>query len=116
MDIEIRRNQSWNISFQMTEENKEAIRHLAGDMPKLTKEQEKIMEQGQQMIANIKEKIWAYIDEHPTTDLDGNPITRETHIVDFDTKTIEKDGASWAVVDKLYIMPIKSEYEKEDRQ
>lgn len=112
MNIEIRRNRTLTISGTMKASD-EAIRFLNGTMPKLTSEQEKIMEQGEQMIANIKEKIWDYIDEHPTTDLDGYPITRETHLIDFDTKTVEKDGAQWAVVDKFYIMPKKSEYESE---
>lgn len=113
MKIEIRRNQSWNISFQMTEENKEAIRHLTGDMPKLTKEQEELMEKGRQEIANIKEKIWAYLDENPTTDCLGDLITRETHMIDFDTETVEKDGCMWAVPKQFYIQPIKSEHDKQ---
>ena len=115
MKIEIRRNQSWNISFQMTEENKEAIRHLTGDMPKLTKEQEELMEKGRQEIANIKEKIWAYLDENPTTDCLGDLITRETHMIDFDTETVEKDGCMWAVPKQFYIQPIKSEHDKQWR-
>ncbi|MBR1500189.1 MAG: hypothetical protein IJ615_11300 [Bacteroidaceae bacterium] len=65
-----------------------------------------------QMIQDIKEKIWAYIDEHPTLDLLGQPIKRDTHLIDFDTEVIEKDGAQWMVPKTFYVMPIKSEYEK----
>lgn len=111
MDIEIRRNRTLTLSGQVTV-NEEAIRYLTGDMPKLTREQKAIMERGRQAIQDIKEKIWAYIDKHPTTDLLGQPITRETHLIDFDTEVVEKDGAQWMVPKAFYIMPIKSEYDK----
>lgn len=72
MNIEIRRNYTINFTASI-EPSDEALRLISGQ-PQLTTEQRKIMEQGEQMIRSIKEKIWAYIDEHPTIDLDGRPL------------------------------------------
>ncbi|MBQ8713072.1 MAG: hypothetical protein IJ551_09695 [Prevotella sp.] len=111
MNVEIRRNRTLTLGGEMKVDG-EAIQQLMGQMPKPTKEQEKIMEHSQQMLHGIKEKIWAYIDEHPTLDLLGQPISRDTHLIDFDTEVVEKDGAQWIAPKTFYIMPIKSEYEK----
>ena len=109
MKVEIRRNltMAWEGTV---EANTELLQLLEGCTPKLTKEQENIINKGRQEIERIKEKIWTYIDEHPTDDLLGQPITRETHLIDFDTENIEHNGRLWAVPKTFYIMPKMSEY------
>lgn len=111
MNIEIRRNLTLTFSGSI-EADEEVINKLIGEQPNLTPEQKALIDQGEQAIRGVEEKIWAYIDEHPTKDLLGDVITRETHLIDFDPQYVERDGMTWVEPKNFYIMPKKSEYEK----
>lgn len=113
MNIEIRRNQDITFSFDM-EKNEEFVKKMMEDAPRLTEEQKKIMNEAERVRREIEEQIWAYIDEHPGNDLDGNPIKRETHEIGFDIEHKEVDGLMYGFAKNIYVRPKKSEYEKED--
>lgn len=109
MDIEIRRNRDLVFSFEgPSQEDLEKC----GLIPKLTKEQRRLLDQGAQLRRELEEKIWAHFDKNETIDCLGDMITRETHEIGFDIETEEHGGMNWAVATNIYVRPKKSEYEK----
>lgn len=113
MNIEIRRN--LDISFDLKSEgNEDAIKKLMGQIPELTEEQRKLFDDSERRRCELEEKIWAYFEEHPEKDLDGNPIKRETHEIGFDIENKEVDGLMYGFAKNIYVRPMKSEYDKED--
>ena len=116
MKVEVRRNRDVSFSMDLSPENKEAIARLMNDFPKLTPEQQELLDEGKRQREEIERQIWAWFKENPSVDLLGNPITPETHEVGFDVEQEEYAGCMWAVAKKPYIRPKRSEYEtnKED--
>ena len=114
MNMEIRRNLDLSFELKNSDENKEAIKKLMEQIPELTEEQRKVLDENERIRHEIEEKIWAYIEEHPENDLDGNPIKRETHEIGFDIEYKEVDGMMYGFSKNIYVRPKKSEYEKEN--
>ena len=112
MNIEIRRNMSMSFTFEANVKNKEAFRKLFEDAPKLTQEQQDMLDKSKLQIEELERQIWAYLSQHPHTDLDGDLITEETHEIGYETEFKEIDGRTWSVVKQIYIQPKKSIYDK----
>ena len=113
MNIEIRRNRTITATFDM-EKNKEFVEKMMENLPQITEEQRKIMDNAERNRHELEEKIWAYLEEHPENDLDGNPIKRETHEIGFEYEDKEVDGLMYGYAKSIYVRPKKSEYDKED--
>lgn len=111
MNIQIRRNTSISFSFKTTEENKQMFKKLIEQSPKLTKEQQTIFDEHLRKRKELERRIWEYLKEHPTKDLDGNLITEETHEIGYDVANEKINGISWAVATQIYIRPKISCYE-----
>lgn len=109
MDIEIRRNRDLVWSFESP--SREDL-EKAGIIPKLTEEQQRMLDEGARIWHGLEEKIWEYFDKNEIFDCLGDLITRETHEIGFDIETEEHDGMNWAVAKSIYVRPKKSEYEK----
>lgn len=112
MNIQIRRNTSISFNVLNTDKNREAIKKLFEDMPKLTDEQQRMVDEGERNRSELERKIWAYLSQHPRTDLDGDLITEDTHEIGYDTELKDIDGCTWSVVKQIYIQPKKSIYDK----
>lgn len=110
MNIEIRRNTSLSFDLAMTPANKESFKKLLEQSQKLTEEQQELINEGKRKRNEIEAKIWEYLKEHPTKDLDGDLITKETHEIGFDTAEEEIDGMTWVVAKQIYIQPKESCY------
>ena len=115
MKVEIRRNQSLNFNLRMADDNIQALRKLIGSFPKLTPEQQELLNEREWQRHEIEEKIWADIEsKKPVYDLLGNPISRETHEICYDMYSYTDDkGNQWMAAKAIYIQPKKSEYDKE---
>ena len=107
MNIEIRRNYSISFDIKAIEANSESFKKLL-EQSKLTEEQQALVDEGQRKRDEIKAKIWEYLKKHPTKDLDGDLITKETHEIGFDTAEEEIDGVTWVVAKQIYIQPKES--------
>lgn len=116
MKIEIRRNRSLTCQFKMSDENMESMRKLIDSFPKLTPEQQELLDENKRKRHEIEEKIWADIEKQkPVYDLLGNPISRETHEICYDMyRYTDEHGKQWMAAKNIYIQPKKSEYDKED--
>lgn len=117
MKVEIRRNQSLNFNLRMTDDNIQALRKLIGSFPKLTPEQQELLNERDRQRHEIEEKIWADIEsKKPVYDLLGNPISRETHEICYDMYSYTDDkGNQWMAAKAIYIQPKKSEYDKDGK-
>lgn len=117
MKVEIRRNQSLNFNLRMADDNIQALRKLIGSFPKLTPEQQELLNERDRQRHEIEEKIWADIEsKKPVYDLLGNPISRETHEICYDMYSYTDDkGNQWMAAKAIYIQPKKSEYDKEGK-
>lgn len=106
MRIEIRRNR--DISFSVKCENPGTLKDL---MPELTDEERKIVEESERERLRWESELFDMAEEpgYEWHDLDGNPITRETHEVGYEYSE-PINGICYAEV--CYIRPKKSEYEK----
>ncbi len=115
MKVEIRRNQSLNFNIRLTDDNIQALRKLVDSFPKLTPEQQELLNERDRQRHEIEEKIWADIEsKKPVYDLLGNPISRETHEICYDMYSYTDDkGNQWMNAKAIYIQPKKSEYDKE---
>ena len=109
MDIEIRRNRDLTWTFEGP--SREDL-EKAGIIPKLTEEQQRMLDEGARLRRELEEKIWSHFDKNEVFDLLGDKIMRETHEIGFDVETEEHDGMNWAVAKNIYVRPKKSEYEK----
>lgn len=114
MNIAIRRNMTISKNFTIATKDKKSIEQLLNSIPKITPEQQAIIDDSINQRRTIERKIWEYLKNNPTLDLDGELITPETHEVGFDTETKEIDGCLWLVVKEWYVRPKKSEFDKED--
>ena len=103
MKIEIRRNR--DLSFSIKCENVDALKAL---MPELTAEERKIMEESEKERLRWEEELFDMAEEpgNEWLDLDGNPITRETHEVGYEYS--DPIGGK-CYVEVCYIRPKKSE-------
>jgi hypothetical protein len=117
MKVEIRRNQSLNFNLRMADDNIQALRKLIGSFPKLTPEQQELLNERDRQRHEIEEKIWADIEsKKPVYDLLGNPISRETHEICYDMYSYTDDkGNQWMAAKAIYIQPKKSEYDKDGK-
>lgn len=117
MKVEIRRNQSLNFNLRMSDDNIQALRKLIGSFPKLTPEQQELLNERDRQRHEIEEKIWADIEsKKPVYDLLGNPISRETHEICYDMYSYTDDkGNQWMAAKAIYIQPKKSEYDKDGK-
>lgn len=107
MDIEIRRNRDIRFDFEMKPEQKKELEMLlsAGVHQEMLNEAKRIR-------YGIEQRIWHYIKTGGIKDLDGNPITPETHEIKFDVGMVKYEGDTYAIPSKWYVRPKKSEYEK----
>lgn len=117
MKVEIRRNQSLNFKLEMTDKEIESMRKLVDSFPKLTPEQQELLNERDRQRHEIEEKIWADIEnKKPVYDLLGNPISRETHEICYDMYSYTDDkGNQWMAAKAIYIQPKKSEYDKDGK-
>ncbi len=117
MKVEIRRNQSLNFKLEMTDKEIESMRKLVDSFPKLTPEQQELLNERNRQRHEIEEKIWADIEsKKPVYDLLGNPISRETHEICYDMYSYTDDnGNQWMAAKAIYIQPKKSEYDKDGK-
>ena len=114
MNVSIRRNMTIRKEFTIETKDRKAIEQLFNSIPKLTPEQQAIIDESITQRRTIERKIWEYLKENPTKDLDGNLITPKTHEIGFDTEIQEIKGCLWEVVKEWYVRPKKSEFDKED--
>lgn len=114
MDIQIRRNTSIQFNVLQTDKNMESLKKLFEDVPKLTDEEKKVQEEYFRKREELERQIWAYLEQHPHNDLDGDLITEETHEIEFDVECEEIDGRAWAVAKQIYVQPKKSIYDKKE--
>lgn len=117
MKVEIRRNQSLNFKLEMTDKEIESMRKLVDSFPKLTPEQQELLNERDRQRHEIEEKIWADIEsKKPVYDLLGNPISRETHEICYDMYSYTDDKGNQRMAAKaIYIQPKKSEYDKDGK-
>ena len=103
MKIEIRRNR--DISFTINGDFRGLL------LPELTEEEKKIQEENERERKRWESELFDMAEEpgNEWHDLDGNPITRETHEVGYEYSE-PINGICYAEV--CYIRPKKSEYEK----
>lgn len=90
----------------------EVMKLLMDQLPELYEEQRKFFDESERIRLELEEKIWAYFEEHPENDLDGNPIKRETHEIGFDIENMEVDGLMYCITKNVYVRPKKIEYNK----
>ena len=93
------------------------MRKLVDSFPKLTPEQQELLNERDRQRHEIEEKIWADIEsKKPVYDLLGNPISRETHEICYDMYSYTDDkGNQWMAAKAIYIQPKKSEYDKDGK-
>jgi len=113
MNVQIRRNRTISMEFAIKKDEK-SIKQLLNAIPKLSPEQQAVIDESISQRRTIERKIWEYLKENPTLDLDGDLITPETHEIGFDTEIKEINGCWWEVVKEWYVRPKKSEFEKEE--
>ncbi len=107
MNIQIRRNTSISFSFSVNVKDKEAIKKMF-EPTKLTTEQRAMLDEGKRQCEELKRKVWEYFEQHPTKDLDGELITKETHEIGCDRENMEIDGCMWGVAKQVYVQPKKN--------
>ena len=113
MDIEIRRNRDVFFTFDLSDAQRKHLNELVGKLPPLTKEQMKMLDDGERVRRELTEMVMKDIEAKQVRDILGDLITRETHEVGFDVESEVHDGMCWAVAKNIYVRPKKSEYEKD---
>ena len=103
MKIEIRRNR--DITFSVTCVNPESLKSI---LPEPTEEERRIMEENERERLRWESELFDMAEEpgNEWHDLDGTPITRETHEVGYEYSD-PVDGVCY--VEVCYIRPKKSE-------
>lgn len=107
MEVEIRRNRGLSFNFELKPEQKKGLESLLS-----TGLHQEMLSEAARVRYGIEQRIWHHIKTRKIKDLDGNPITPETHEIKFDVGYIRQDGETWCYPSTWYVQPKKSEYEK----
>ena len=115
LKVEIRRNLSVSVACTLADDSnmKETLKKLMGE---ITPEMKEAEERQDRLRRHYEEEIWKQIQEMPKPPVDplGNPVTRETHRIEWDytfTGQYDANGIEHIYL-YPYIEPIKSEYDK----
>lgn len=115
LKIQVRRNQSIQVNCAMVEDH--GLTALLADIEnKKTTEQKEAEKRHHLAMRQLEEDLWRQVEEMPEPPRDplGNPVTRETHRIQWDytfTGQYDQNGLEHIYI-YPYIEPIKSEYDK----
>lgn len=111
LNIQIRRNRSLQMSFNATEEQKEALKKIISEpeFPPMPPELRAKIEEAERRRINIEKQVWKQVVSCGMRDLLGDPITPETHEICYDMEPKEINGRHFMVATQMYIQPKKSE-------
>ena len=98
--------------FDLSDAQRKHLNELVGKLPPLTKEQMKMLDDGERVRRKLTEMVMNDIEAKQVRDIFGDLITRETHEVDFDVESEIRDEMCRAVAKNIRVRPKKSEYEK----
>lgn len=99
------------MSFNATEEQKEALKKIIGEpeFPPMPPEVNAKIEEAERRRQEIEKQVWERVVSDGMKDLLGDPITPETHEICYDMEHKEIDGQHFMVSTQMYIRPKKSE-------
>ena len=111
LNIQIRRNRSWQMTFKATEEQKAMLRKIAGEpvFPPMPPEVKAKIEEAERRRQEVEKQVWERVVSSGMKDLLGDPITPETHEICYDMEPREINGLHFMVSTQMYIQPKKSE-------
>ena len=111
LNIQIRRNRSWQMTLKATEEQKEALKKIISEpeFPPMPPEMKAQIEEAERRRINIEKQVWKQVVSRGLRDLLGDPITPETHEICYDMEPKEINGQYFMVSTQMYIRPKKSE-------
>ena len=112
LNIQIRRNRSWQGTLKVTEEQKAMLRKIAQEpeFPPMPPEVKAKIEESIRRRIEVENQVWEHILSSGMKDLLGDPITPETHEICYDMEPKEIDGQHFMVSTQMYIQPKKSEF------
>ncbi len=116
LKIQIRRNRSLQMTFNATEEQKEALKKIIGEpeFPPMPPEVKAKIEEAERRRINIEKQVWKQVVSRGMRDLLGDPIMPETHEIRYDMEPKEIDGRHFMVATQMYIQPKRSELLNDD--
>lgn len=111
LKIQIRRNRSLQMSFKVSEEQKEALKKIIGEpeFPPMPPELKAKIDEAERRRQEVEKQVWEQVVSRGMKDLLGDPITPETHEICYDMEQKEIDGQHFMVSSQMYIQPKKSE-------
>lgn len=112
LNIQIRRNRSWQVTLKATEEQKAMLRKIAEgpEFPPMPPEVKAKIEESIRRRIEVENQVWEHILSGGMKDLLGDHITPETHEICYDMEPEEIDGQHFMVSTQMYIQPKKSEF------
>lgn len=112
LKIQIRRNRSWQLQFNVLEKQKGALQKLIKEpeIPPMPPEVKAKIEEAERRRQEVEKQVWEHVLSRGMKDLLGDPITPETHEICYDMEPKEINGQHYMVSTQLYIQPKKSEF------
>lgn len=106
MEIEVRRNLTVSASVTCDVDMRKLREELFGE---LTESQKERLAEAERRWKEFCGMFWEVARAEKFTDLDGNPILETTHEIGYDVGEPDEEG--FANIEKVWVMPKKSEYE-----